>query len=385
MKKIICIPLTIILPLFITSCGSSSSTSTSQTDNNLPTNERTESNESSLVTNNPILPTENNNSVPTIAIPINESNESSPTIENPILPSEENLSTIITENNTTVPTEEIPTLENRESNLSTKFTLPDSIKESSGLIKLDNQLWTHNDSGDEAKLYQVDESTGAILKTLTLSNATNNDWEDISYDENYVYIGDFGNNNGNRRDLKIYKIPRADLKTETTTVAEIINFSYSDQTDFTSNNNKHNFDMEAMVAYKGKLYLFSKNWENLQTRLYELETTEGTLVANYKSSFETEGLVTGATVNSELDILLLTTYSTTLNVNIWSFSNYNNADFFNGTAKQLNPTTPIQAQVEGITFVSNNRAYLSSEAFSNTNYGITFNSTLYELDFSKEF
>ncbi len=287
--------------------------------------------------------------------------------------------------NSIPPLDNNPSNNNPSNNITLKFKLPKSIKESSGLIHLDNQLWTHNDSGDEAKLYQIDKSNGEILKTVTINNATHNDWEDITYDDTYVYLGDFGNNSGDRRDLKIYKVSRADLSRETSLTAEVINFRYSDQTDFTPNLNKNNFDCEAMVAHEEKLYLFTKNWENLQTRLYELETTAGTYIANYKSSFDTKALVTGASINKELDILLLTTYSTTLNVNIWSFSNYNNSDFFNGELKQLTLTTPLQAQIEGITFVENYKAYLSSEAFTNTTDGISLESNLDEVDISKEF
>jgi hypothetical protein len=267
------------------------------------------------------------------------------------------------------------------SKINLKFKLADKIKESSGLIKLDNQLWTHNDSGDLAKLYKIDENNGSILKVVTINNVTNIDWEDISYDDTYVYIGDFGNNNGNRTDLRIYKILRNDLKSKISITAETINFTYSDQTKF----DDKNFDCEAMIVYQEKLYLFSKNWQNKKTRLYELETTTGTHTANYKSTFDVKALVTGASINKELDILLLTTYSSTLNINIWSFSNYTDSNFFNGDSKKLTLSTPLIAQLEGITFIDNYKAYLSSEAFYNSTFKVSLDNNLYELDFSKEF
>jgi len=302
-------------------------------------------------------------------------NNSTPTEDNSNLP-------LRSDNNITIDNE-IPLNPNIivKNDITLKLKLVDNIKESSGLIKLDHQLWTHNDSGNDAKLYQIDENTGDILKIVKINNATNIDWEDISYDETYVYIGDFGNNNGNRTDLKVYKVLRSDLNTETSITAEVINFSYSDQNVF----DDKNFDCEAMVTYQDKLYLFSKNWQNKKTRLYELETSEGTHIANYKYTFEINGLVTGATINKELNILLLSTYSSTLNVNIWSFSNYTDSNFFNGDSKKLTLTSPLQAQVEGITFIDKYKAYLSSESFSNTTYGISLDNNLYELDFSKEF
>jgi hypothetical protein len=268
------------------------------------------------------------------------------------------------------------------SQLSKKFKLSNIIKESSALIKIDGKLWTINDSGDKAKLYQINEKNGRIVKTVTIKGAYNRDWEALTYDDTYVYIGDFGNNRGNRKDLKIYKIPRADLRNQKSTRAETIHFKYSDQKDFRSKPQKNNFDCEAMVAYNGKLYLFSKNWQNKKTRLYEVTTTVGRHIAKYKSSFNINGLVTDATINRELDILLLSTYSPLLSVDIWAFTNYSGDNFFNGASKKLRFKS-LQSQVEGITFTGNYKAYLSSEAFSK--YIFSFDASLYELDFSKEF
>ena len=270
-----------------------------------------------------------------------------------------------------------------ESNYVKKFKLPKVIKESSGLIKVDNRLWTHNDSGGKPILYQIDERNGQIVKKLKIKNAYNRDWEDIAYDDNYVYIGDIGNNRGNRKDLKVYKIPRASLRTAKSVRAEVIYFKYSDQKEFKSKAQKNNYDCEAMVAHNGKLYLFSKNWKDYKTRLYELSTQAGKHTAKYISTFNIGGMVTGATINEELDILLLTTYSSLLNVNVWAFTNYRGNNFFNGNIKKLNLKNPLQGQVEGVTFNGNYKAYLSSEAFSK--YIFSFDSSLYELDFSGEF
>ena len=265
----------------------------------------------------------------------------------------------------------------------TKFKLPNRIRETSGLIKIDNRLWTFNDSGGRARLYQISERNGQIVKTLNVQNARNRDWEDIAYDDNYVYIGDIGNNRGNRRDLKVYKIPRASLRTQKSVRAEVISFYFSDQKEFKSKPQNNNYDCEAMVAHHGKLYLFSKNWQNQKTRLYELSSQSGRHSAKYIATFNIQGMVTGADINEELDILLLTTYSSLLDVHVWAFTNYSGDNFFNGDHKRLNFKTPLQGQIEGVAFKDNYRVYLSSEAFQK--YIFSFDSTLYELDFSGEF
>ena len=266
--------------------------------------------------------------------------------------------------------------------LSKKFKLPNTIKESSALIKLDSRLWTLNDSGGKAKLYQISEINGHIIKTITIKGAYNHDWEALTYDENYVYIGDFGNNKGNRRDLKIYKIPRKDLKNRKSTRAQVIHFRYSDQENFRSRSRKHNFDCEAMVAYHGKLYLFTKDWQDHKTRLYELSTRAGKQTAKYKDSFNVQGLITDASINKELDILLLSSYSELLSVNVWTFANFKQANFFKGSSKKLTLNS-LNGQIEGITFIDNYKAYLSSEAFSR--YIFSFDANLYKIDFSREF
>ena len=268
------------------------------------------------------------------------------------------------------------------STLSKRFKLPNTIRESSALIKVDGKLWTVNDSGGKAKLYQISEKNGHILKTVTVKNAYNRDWEALTYDKDYVYIGDFGNNRGNRRDLKIYKIPRKDLKNKKTTRAETIYFTYSDQKNFRSRSRKHNFDCEAMVAYHGKLYLFSKNWQDEKTRLYELSTKLGKQIAKYKDTFNVQGLITDASINKELDILLLSSYSKILSVNVWAFTNFNQENFFKGSSKKLTFNS-LNAQIEGITFINDYKAYLSSEAFSR--YIFSFDANLYKIDFSREF
>ena len=270
-----------------------------------------------------------------------------------------------------------------ESHYVKKFKLPNVVRESSGLIRVDNRLWTLNDSGGKPILYQIDERNGRVVKKLKITNARNRDWEDIAYDDNYVYIGDIGNNRGDRKDLKVYKIPRASLRTSKSVRAEVIYFKYSDQKDFRSRAHKNNYDCEAMVAHNGKLYLFSKNWQDQKTRLYELTTHAGKHTAKYISTFDIGGMVTGATINEELDILLLTTYSSLLSVKVWAFTNYSGHNFFNGDKKQLNFKSPLQGQIEGVTFAGNYKAYLSSESFKR--YIFSFDASLYEVDFSGEF
>ena len=86
-------------------------------------------------------------------------------------------------------------------------TLPESISESSGLVFYnDTLLITHNDSGDKPMLYFINLK-GKLVGQVLVENATNTDWEDLCMDDKgNLYIADIGNNNNDRRDLKIYKV-----------------------------------------------------------------------------------------------------------------------------------------------------------------------------------
>ena len=106
-----------------------------------------------------------------------------------------------------------------------------ALVETSGLIFWNNTLWSHNDDTD-IKLYSVDTATADTIHSYVLKNTVNTDWEEISQDANYVYVGDFGNNaNGNRTDLHILRVEKNSLLVNAP-VIDTIWFSYSNQTNF---------------------------------------------------------------------------------------------------------------------------------------------------------
>ena len=71
-------------------------------------------------------------------------------------------------------------------------------------------LWTHNDSGDTARLFLVEEKTGRVAAVVNIVNATALDWEDIaiagSSDNAQIYIGDIGDNLELRPFVTIYRL-----------------------------------------------------------------------------------------------------------------------------------------------------------------------------------
>lgn len=240
--------------------------------------------------------------------------------------------------------------------------LPDILKECSGVELLSSGLWIHNDGGNEHHIFRIDSVSGDILQTAILGNAENIDWEDFAESDNYLYLGDFGNNLGNRTDLKIYRINKNDLANDTINV-EVIEFSYSDQVDFLKNNNNHNFDCEAFVFFNDRLHLFTKNWVDNKTNHYTLSAEPGTHTAQLQESFDVNGLITGAEISADHEIVLLGYTEFGFNF-MWLLFDFNEDFFFSGNKRKISLGTALtNSQTEGITFRENGYGYICAEEF----------------------
>jgi hypothetical protein len=144
-------------------------------------------------------------------------------------------------------------------NNSQSIFLPTDLNEISGLeILNDSLLIAHNDGGNSNEIYLLNFS-GKIIKKIRIANASNIDWEDITSDQEYLFIGDIGNNHNKRKDLKIYRIKKLDLISENSIIAESMNFSYADQQEFPPVDSLKNFDAECLIAAYGDLWIFTKN------------------------------------------------------------------------------------------------------------------------------
>ncbi len=253
--------------------------------------------------------------------------------------------------------------------------LDQNVKETSGLIFFDGKLVTHNDSGDSPTLYEIDTITGAVTRTVSISNATNVDWEDITQDDDYIYVGDFGNNNGNRTNLIIYKIAKTDFNTQTSVIADSILIQYADQTNFSSQPNDNDYDCEAMIAFQDSLMLFSKNWVNEMTYLYTLPKTPGNYNLVKRDSFDTQGTITGATYNPGTNVILLVGYkSSAFSKYLWELAQFTGYDVLQGNNTKCNLNVTGSIQVEAIAVKDDFNYFISSEEI--TQLGITLDTYL---------
>lgn len=87
------------------------------------------------------------------------------------------------------------------------------LKEVSGIassIANPKHLWAHNDAGNKAEIYLLDESLD-VKMICVLKGIENRDWEDIAVgpgpdpNKSYVYVGEIGDNDANHREKYVYR------------------------------------------------------------------------------------------------------------------------------------------------------------------------------------
>jgi len=136
---------------------------------------------------------------------------------------------------------------------------PSNLSEVSGIdIDANGAAWAIEDNGNKDVLYQIDFK-GNPIKKLKVENAKNEDWEDLAIaPDGTVYIGDFGNNDNDRKNLVIYRISKHQMDKKTPK-AEKIEFFYPEQKGFPPKKSELLFDCEGFFHWNGYLYLFTKN------------------------------------------------------------------------------------------------------------------------------
>ncbi|HRA73514.1 MAG TPA: T9SS C-terminal target domain-containing protein, partial [Flavobacterium sp.] len=242
----------------------------------------------------------------------------------------------------------------------TSVKLEDSLMETSGLMAFDNLLWTHNDDHDNT-IYGLDFS-GKIQKKVKLEKVKNNDWEEISQDSSYIYIGDFGNNfQGNRKNLHLLRIEKKSFLSNKPLI-DTISFSYSNQTDFgIQKENSTNFDCEAFVVSRDSIYLFAKQWSQKKTSIYVLPKIPGKYSAKLKETLDVSGLITGATLLASGKGIVLCGYSGMLQPFLYLLYDYKNNDFLAGNKRKIKLSLPFY-QIEGIESLDGKLFYLTNES-----------------------
>lgn len=238
----------------------------------------------------------------------------------------------------------------------THRTINPKIDEGSGLTAWNGTLWTHNDSGTQT-LFALDSLSYTILKEYELP-VKNIDWEEITQDSRFLYIGNFGNNVGNRKVLPIYRISKEKL-VQHQVVLDTITFEWPKTAD-SGILKQINFDCEAMIVVNDTLLLFTKEYkERRGSRIFRFPATPKHHIAEYVTKLKTRTLITGATYSPESKRVVLCGYSMLLSPRILTFTLEGTNAITN--AEQIRVSGYFR-QVEGIASFNGTDYYLISEA-----------------------
>ncbi|WP_415328112.1 hypothetical protein [Chryseobacterium sp. MMS23-Vi53] len=238
--------------------------------------------------------------------------------------------------------------------------LDEKIKETSGLSLMNGKLYTFNDSGNSPELFELDKTTGQIINTIKI-NGKNKDWEALTNDGTNLYIGDFGNNGGTRKDLEIYKVSfeKNTLKNDS---IKLISFEYPEQEDFIPKYAETNFDAEAMIYLNGKIHLFTKEWGSKSTTHYMIDPEISEKQKAIKiETFKTNYIVTDASYfNTKLYLI---GYTKKTEVFLDVFNETESGIFFKENPKHYYLGSALSiGQIEGIA-VDETGIYISGEKF----------------------
>ncbi len=259
----------------------------------------------------------------------------------------------------------------------------EELIEMSGLEKRDSLWYTHNDNPSDVFFeIGIEGDSIKVNRKIIVKGLDVVDWEEIASDSDYFYLGDFGNNaNGARGDLKIVKVRKAfqsGILNDSLLVAEILNFSYEDQIDYTPlSSNKTNFDCEAMIVTDDSIYLFTKQWQSLNTVVYRLAKSGSDQIARKLTAIKIDGLVTGAKLSPDKKKLALIGYSNMLQPFITCIYGFQQTEFQLGCIRKLNLNMPF-FQMEGICWENDSIVSVVNEKFANT--FIQTNSSLQQYD-----
>ena len=234
--------------------------------------------------------------------------------------------------------------------------LSDSLKENSGLSFRNGKLYTINDGGNSSEIFEIEKSSGKVLKTIK-TGLKNIDWEAIASDSLYFYTGDFGNNAGTRKDLKIYKIPY-----DNNSAAQEIPFFYPEQQDFSRKIINNDFDAEAMIVLNGKIHVFTKEWASKSTTHYVVNPE----LADNQAAEKTESFRIGFVVTDAAYFdgkLFLIGYTKNTEVFLSVFDETEPGVFFKEQPRKYYlGSSLVIGQIEGIA-VDENGVYISGEEF----------------------
>ncbi len=244
--------------------------------------------------------------------------------------------------------------------------LPHELEENSGIAYYpeSESLWLVEDNGNKDIIYKVDFK-GNITKELKVKNAKNHDWEDLTKDgKGNLYIGDFGNNDNDRKNLVIYKLPNPNSESGEKISAQRIKFTYPEQKDFPPGRHEKFFDAEAFFHHGSHIYIITKNRANPfsgEAWIYKVPDRPGDYKAKLLGKIKTctdrdTCQITSADLSPDGKHIVLLGYG-----KLWLLSNFDlaNDDFAQVKLREID--LEVHSQLESACFKDNTTLFLSDE------------------------
>lgn len=250
------------------------------------------------------------------------------------------------------------------------FALPKALREVSGLaIAAPDSLWWINDGGNAPVLF-LTNAQGQLLKEIPIAGTRNRDWEDLAQGpDGQLFIGDFGNNLNNRRDMRIY------LYRPQTRELDSLLFDFADQKAFPPQDYRYSdYDVEAFFYAADSLHLFTKSKmkkSRFYTKHYVLPAQPGHYTAAPRDSLVLKNrVITGAAMSPNGTKVALLSYHLRLwagfvpvsRTSIFWLDNYLPGQWLKGRVRQQKVRTGLAITLyESIDFLNENEVLIASE------------------------
>jgi hypothetical protein len=245
------------------------------------------------------------------------------------------------------------------------------IVESSGLaasLCQPDVFWTHNDSGDDEFIFAIN-SKGKHLGTWRVSNARNDDWEDIAeYKDSsgtcYLYIGDIGNNKRERGEQSVYRVREPAISNAgassskknplVTEPADAAGFKYPDA--------PHDAETLMVQPQTGDVYVLTKRVDG-PSLVFKIKPQFGSSspaekVGEVALPAVPNGLLTGGSISPDAKRVIICDYSAGYELGLGNASSFDDI----WKAKPVPVDLGDRRQGEAVTFSPDGRSiYTTSE------------------------
>lgn len=167
--------------------------------------------------------------------------------------------------------------------------------------------WVHVDSEGPSAVWAID-GTGATRGRVTLTGATNVDWEDISVGPgpvagtSYLFVADIGDNGLDRKNIQVYRLPEPALGA-TSAPFDVVTLRYPDRA--------HNAEAFFVHPTTGDWYLLTKeaNGPSVLFRARKPGAGASTVTLEQLGSLDvTPDLVTAAAFAPDASAFVVRTY-----------------------------------------------------------------------------